>query len=169
MHSSPPPWARALSQVTHPPPPPPSRGRGAKQQRGSEPGMPLPTRLGNISTHQKITRPCVSLGASLVAQGEKNLPASAGDTGDSGSSPGSGRSPLRREWQPTPVFLPGESHGESTDRGAWRAAAYGGRKESDTTEATWHPCLFSLFIWPCQVFLATHRSIYLSHCHAGGM
>ena len=26
--------------------------------------------------------------------------------------PGSGRSPWRREWLPTPVFLPGESHGQ---------------------------------------------------------
>ena len=44
--------------------------------------------------------------ASQVAQMVKNPPASAGDTG---SIPGSGRSPGR---QPTPVFLPGESHGQ---------------------------------------------------------
>ena len=37
----------------------------------------------------------------------------------------------RRKWQPTPVFLPGESQG----RGAWWPAIYG-CKESDTTEAT---------------------------------
>ena len=36
----------------------------------------------------------------------------AEDTGDAGSIPElSGRSPARRKWQPTPVFLPGESHG----------------------------------------------------------
>ena len=38
--------------------------------------------------------------------------------------------PWRRKWQPTPVFLPGESHG-------WRSVVgYSpwGRKESDTTE-----------------------------------
>ena len=28
----------------------------------------------------------------------------------------------RRKWQPTPVFLPGESQGHG---GAWRAAVYG--------------------------------------------
>ena len=28
--------------------------------------------------------------------------------------------PWRREWQPTPVFLPGESH-----EGAWRAMVHG--------------------------------------------
>ena len=31
--------------------------------------------------------------------------------GDPGSVPGSGRFPQRRKWQPTPVLLPGESHG----------------------------------------------------------
>ena len=36
----------------------------------------------------------------------KNPPANAGDTGDVSSTP------WRREWQPTPVFLPGESHGQ---------------------------------------------------------
>ena len=34
---------------------------------------------------------------------------SAGNGGDLGSIPGSGRFPWRREWQPTPVVLPGES------------------------------------------------------------
>ena len=38
-----------------------------------------------------------------------NPPANAGDVG---SLPGSGESPQRRKWQPTPVFLPGESHGQ---------------------------------------------------------
>ena len=30
--------------------------------------------------------------------------------GDIGLTPGWGRFPWRRAWQPTPVFLPGESH-----------------------------------------------------------
>ena len=34
----------------------------------------------------------------------KNLSANVGDTGDTGSIPGA--------WQPTPVILPGESHGQ---------------------------------------------------------
>ena len=39
-----------------------------------------------------------------------NPPADAGDAGDAGSIPGSGRStPWRRAGEPTPVFLPGES------------------------------------------------------------
>ena len=40
--------------------------------------------------------------------------------------------PWRRAWHPTPVFLPGESHGQRSPVGysPW------GRKESDTTEVT---------------------------------
>ena len=38
----------------------------------------------------------------------KNPPAHAGDVG---SIPGSGKIPWKRKWQPTPVFLPGKSHG----------------------------------------------------------
>ena len=50
---------------------------------------------------------------------------SACNAGDLGSIPGS-----RREWQPTPVFWPGESHGQRSLAGysPW------GRRESDTTE-----------------------------------
>ena len=42
----------------------------------------------------------------------KNPPANAGDAGDAGSIPGSGRVPGEGKWQPTPVFLPEKSHGE---------------------------------------------------------
>ena len=40
---------------------------------------------------------------------------------------------LRRKWQYTPVFLPGESHGQRSlaGHGPW------GRRDSDTTEVTW--------------------------------
>ena len=60
----------------------------------------------------------------------KNLPANAGDIRDVGSIPGSGRFPWRREWQPTPAFLPGESHGQKSLVGY----SPRGHKESDTTE-----------------------------------
>ena len=42
----------------------------------------------------------------------KNLPDNARDARDVGSIPGSGRSPRVGKWQPSPVFLPGESHGQ---------------------------------------------------------
>ena len=43
--------------------------------------------------------------------GGSEVKASAWNVGDPGSIPGSGRFPWRRKWQPTPVLLPGESHG----------------------------------------------------------
>ena len=43
-----------------------------------------------------------------------------------------GKIPWRRKWQPTPVFLPGESHGQRSLAGY----SLGGRTESDTTKAT---------------------------------
>ena len=42
----------------------------------------------------------------------------------------------RRKWQPTPVFLPGESQA----RGSLVGCRLWGRTESDTTEATWQWC-----------------------------
>ena len=54
----------------------------------------------------------------------KNVPASEGDIRDAGSIPGSGRSPGGRAWQPTPVFL----LGDSMDRGACPAMVQGAAK-----------------------------------------
>ena len=70
--------------------------------------------------------PLPSLQASLVAQRLKCLPAMWETWVQS-----LGREiPRRRKWQPTPVFLPGESHGQRSLVGysPW------GRKESDMTE-----------------------------------
>ena len=55
---------------------------------------------------------CIYAQASQVGLVAKNLPASAGDIRDAGSNPGWGRFPWRRKWQPTPVFLPGQSQGQ---------------------------------------------------------
>ena len=62
----------------------------------------------------------------------KNPPANAGDLQDTGTIPESGTSLGGRSWQHTPVFLPGESHGQRSLVGynPW------GHKESDMTEAT---------------------------------
>ena len=64
----------------------------------------------------------------------KNLPANAGDMRDEGSVPGLGRSPGGGAWQPTPVVLPGESHGQRSQAGysPW------GHTELETTEASQH-------------------------------
>ena len=62
-----------------------------------------------------------------LVQTVKNLPAM-----QETRLPWVGKIPWRREWQPTPVFLPGESHGQRSLVGysPW------GCKESDTTEMT---------------------------------
>ena len=47
-------------------------------------------------------------GAAVV----KNSPATAGDAGDTGLIFWVGKILWIRKWQPTPVFLPGKSHGQ---------------------------------------------------------
>ena len=72
--------------------------------------------------------------ASQVALVGKNQPANLAGIRNAGSVPGPGKSPQRRAWQPTPVFLPGES--------PWAEEPGGlspqGRKESDLTRVTEH-------------------------------
>ena len=79
--------------------------------------------------------------ASLVVQLVKNLPAMQ----ETRFNPWVGKMPWRREWLPTPVFLPGEYHGQR------RLAGYSpqGRKESDTTatELNWTEILGGAVKW----------------------
>ena len=63
----------------------------------------------------------------------KKPPANAGDV-RCGFDPRVGKIPWRRAWQPTPVFLSGEFHGQRSLVGY----SPEDHKESDTTEATWH-------------------------------
>ena len=60
----------------------------------------------------------------------KNLTANAGEEGDEGLIPGLGRSPGGRNSKPTPVLLPGKSHGQRSLVGyrPW------GHKEWDTAQ-----------------------------------
>ena len=63
----------------------------------------------------------------------------------------------RRKWQPTPVFLPGESHGRRSLVGCspW------GRTESDTTEATWQQQQQYIFIFSYRIY--HHFSRWSTH------
>ena len=63
----------------------------------------------------------------------KNSPTSAGDVTDLGSIPGR-EDPLEEGVATTPVFLPGESHGQRSLAGC----SPRGHKELDTTEVTEH-------------------------------
>ena len=51
----------------------------------------------------------------------KELRANAGDLKRLGFHPWGGKIPWRRAWQPTPVFLPGDSHGQRNMAGFWVA------------------------------------------------
>ena len=62
-------------------------------------------------------------------------------------NPWVGKIPWRRAWQPTPVFLPGESHGQRSLAGQspWD------RKELDTTEQLTHTTATELMLsGPCS-------------------
>ena len=84
----------------------------------------------------------------------------AGNAGDAGSIPGLGRFPWRREWQPTPLFLPGEHHGQRSLVGysPW------GHKELDITERLTHfkvPILILVFL-----LFVPHLKLLLPPCES---
>ena len=94
---------------------------------------------------------------SLVAQRLKPLP----QCGRPGFDPWVGKILWRRKWQPTPVFLPGESHGQRSLVGYSRW----GRKESDMTERlhslTYGNFTFNLFRDHQTVFLMGYIVLHL--------
>ena len=71
----------------------------------------------------------------MVVPVVKNPPA---NEGDAVSNPGLGRTPREGNGNPTPVFLPGKSHGQRSLVGSNQC----GLKESDTTEHTHCGILF---------------------------
>ena len=70
--------------------------------------------------------------ASQMALVVKNSPANAGDVKRFEFNLWVRKIPWRRAWQPTPVFLPGESQGQ----GSLVGCRLWGLTELDTTEAT---------------------------------
>ena len=86
--------------------------------------------------------------------GGLEVKASTWNAGDPGSIPVSGRSPGEGKWQPTPVLLPGESHGGRSlvGYGPW------GSKESDTTERLLCHChfLFLFFFYFTKLYWFCH-------------
>ena len=91
----------------------------AMQDPGSIPGS-------GRSPGEGIGYPLQCSWASLVAQIVRNPPVMQRP----GFDPWVGKIPCRRAWQPTPVFLPGESHGQRSLEGG----SLWDRKESDMTE-----------------------------------
>ena len=81
---------------------------------GSIPGL-------GRSTGEEIGYPLQYSWASHVAQLVKNLPA----VWETWVQSLGWEDLWRRAWQPTPVFLPGESPWTKEDRGAWQATVHG--------------------------------------------
>ena len=79
--------------------------------------------------------------------------------GDLGSGPRLGRPPWRREWPPTPVFWPGESHGRS--QGGY--SPWGG-KGSDMIEQHTHACTHTNTRTHTSMHMhtRTHTRVYMS-------
>ena len=67
----------------------------------------------------------------MVERVVNNLTANAGDVMIREFNPWVETIPWRRAWQPTPVFLPRESHGQS-----WVGYSLWGHKESDLVHST---------------------------------
>ena len=101
-------------------------GSSAGRESTCNAGDPSSIPGSGRSTGEGIDYPHQYLWAFLVAQRVKNLPAMWA----TGFDPWIGKIPWRREWLPTPVFWPGEFHGQR------RLEGYGpwGCKEADTTE-----------------------------------
>ena len=108
-------------------------GKGIIHNSACETGTTQILKSDKDITRKKNCRPrlrSLSFPGGPVA---KNPPASAGDSGDTGSIPGSGRAAEEGNGNP----LQYSCLENPTVRGAWRATAHGvGCKESDMTEAT---------------------------------
>ena len=78
------------------------------------------------------------------------------NAGDLDSVPGWGRFPWRRKWQPTPVVLPGKSHGQREEAGARKFKVSQRVGEDLATEQQKHV--------PTQEAWLSHLPAVLSEC-----
>ena len=114
-----------------------------------------------------LLRTANSLGASQVTQVVKNPPASGGDTGDTGSIPGLGRSPGEGNGNPLQYsFLE-----KPMDRGAWWATVHEVAKSqtwlSSSTTATWGGQKTVCDVCERDAVFSTQRNIHTLRFLAG--
>ena len=81
--------------------------------------------ISELKSNQHLLTYCVLNGLPRWLSSEEST------AGDTNSILGVGNIPWRRAWQPPPVFLPGESHGQRS----LASHSPQGRKELGTTEA----------------------------------
>ena len=96
---------------------------------------------------------------SLVAQTVKNLPACRRP----GFDPLIGKIPWRKEWLPTPVFLPGEFYGQRSLAGysLWGRKSW--TRLRDEVHTYWVISLFSFFVLTLLSFLKCKWRCSTSH------
>ena len=110
----------------------------------------------NVPTHSFHCHLFADNSGSLGFPADSDSKESACKVGNPDSIPGLGRFPWRREWIPTPLFLPGEFHGQRGLVGY----SLRSRKESDTTKQR-TLLLFWMFIIPAQIFPQSSIPRYL--------
>ena len=83
----------------------------------------------------------------------KKLPANAGDVG---LDPRVGKITWRRKWQPTPVLLPGKSHGQRSLAGysPWVAKSWTQLSVSHMSMSEQVPILLSGLYYPIRLMLS---------------
>ena len=101
--------------------------------------------------------------ASQVAQMVKNPLANAGDTRDSSSTPGSGRSPGRGNGNP----LQNPSLENSMDRGAWQPTVHGIAKSWTWLSTHPHTCTRRFMQWFCWNLMNSKKLLLFSMCFRG--
>ena len=89
----------------------------------------------------------------------KTLPANAGGAKDAGSIPGWGRFPWSKKWQPTPVFLPGKSHGQRSLAGA------GSWGHSQTQLSNWAQNSTSNIFYPHYYLSMYFIDFFITHLY----
>ena len=114
---------------------PPSMGF-SRQEHWS--GVPLPSPSDSL-IHSLNTPSHVGFPGGAAV---KNPPANVGDTGDVGLIPSLGKIPWRTKWQPTPIFLPGKSHGQ---RSLAYYSPWGCTRLSDRTHTHTHASFFVFY------------------------
>ena len=112
------------------------------------------------------------LWASQVALAAKNLPTSAGDLRDMGFDPWVRKIPWSRAWKPTPVFLPGESHGQRSPVGFGPQSCTGLQESQRDFTSTFVCSLILVKIQSGNICSAqyakciTHSTKYSLYCHS---
>ena len=110
--------------------------------------------IAESDTTERLNRMELDAGASQVALGKEPIYQCRRHE-RRGFNPWVRKIPWRRAWQPTPVFLPGESHGQRAGRAIWSIRLQGVRHDFAHKHApNW---MLRPYLWVALGGLFTHR------------